>query len=56
MCIRDSHNGQLGNVYVKYLKPINVREYLDSTGFQILQSKELETAALSLTQTLLRMQ
>lgn len=47
---------QLGSVYVKYLEPLNVRNYLQERGVGNLQPDQIEQEALELTQELLRRQ
>jgi len=43
----------LGSVFVKYLEPINVGNYLEATGQQDLLNTDIDKAALNLTETLL---
>lgn len=47
---------QLGSVYVKYLEPLNVRQFLQERGMENLQPENIESEAHELTQELLRRQ
>jgi glycerol-3-phosphate O-acyltransferase len=46
-------DGQLGSVYVKYLEPIPVHEFLVQNGYDNLQHEDQEQASQKLTNSLL---
>ena len=49
-------NGQLGSVYVKYLEPIPIHDYLVKNGYENLDHEHQEAASQKLTASLLKQQ
>jgi hypothetical protein len=47
---------KLGDISVKYLPAINVKDFLTSNGFAQLTSANMEEAALALTSDLFRIE